>query len=133
MNVLVVDVGGHSVKMLATGQEKPRSFPSGPSLTAALMVAGVKESADGWTYDVLAIGYPGPVLHGRPTGRPRSQSMSRNAEGKHACGPQTVLSCARVIFRSKAESCTNFRRAPRPRSSRHRRRGLLGQMARKYQ
>jgi polyphosphate glucokinase len=70
MNVLVVDVGGHSVKILATGQEKPRGFPSGPSLTAAQMVAGVKESAGDWTYDVLAIGYPGPVLHGRPVTEP---------------------------------------------------------------
>jgi len=70
MNVLVVDVGGHSVKILATGQEKPRSFPSGPSLTAAQMVAGVKEAAGDWTYDVLAIGYPGPVLHGRPVTEP---------------------------------------------------------------
>ena len=70
MNVLVVDVGGHSVKILATGQEKPRGFPSGPSLTAAQMVAGVKESAGDWTYDVLSIGYPGPVLHGRPVTEP---------------------------------------------------------------
>jgi polyphosphate glucokinase len=70
MNVLVVDVGGHSVKILATGQEKPRSFPSGPSLTAVQMVAGVKESAGDWTYDVLSIGYPGPVLHGRPVTEP---------------------------------------------------------------
>ena len=70
MNVLVADVGGHSVKLLATGQDKPRSFPSGPSLTAVQMVAGVKESAGDWTYDVLAIGYPGPVLHGRPVTEP---------------------------------------------------------------
>ena len=70
MNVLVVDVGGHKVKILVTGQEKPREFPSGPDLTAGQMVAGVKKLAEGWTYDVVAIGYPGPVLHGRPVAEP---------------------------------------------------------------
>ena len=70
MNVLAVDVGGHKVKILATGQVEPREFPSGPNLTAEQMVAGVKKLAEGWNYDVVAIGYPGPVLHGRPVTEP---------------------------------------------------------------
>ena len=45
MNVLVVDVGGTHVKLLATGQSEPRKFVSGPTLTAEQMVAGVKEFA----------------------------------------------------------------------------------------
>jgi polyphosphate glucokinase len=72
MNVLVVDVGGHSVKILATGQHEPREFPSGPTLTAEQMVAGVKKLAGDWNYDALAIGYPGPVLHGRPVIEPHN-------------------------------------------------------------
>jgi polyphosphate glucokinase len=68
--VLVVDVGGTSIKILATGQDEHRSFPSGPKLTAAQMVAGVKKRARDWKYDVLSIGYPGPVLHGRPMAEP---------------------------------------------------------------
>ncbi len=70
MNVLVVDVGGHSVKILATGQDEPRTLPSGPTLTAEQMAAGVKKLAEDWNYDVLAIGYPGPVLHSRPVAEP---------------------------------------------------------------
>jgi polyphosphate glucokinase len=70
MRVLVVDVGGHSVKVLATGQDQPRQIPSGPTLTAEQMVAGVKELAGDWNYDVVAVGYPGPVLHGRPVAEP---------------------------------------------------------------
>ena len=70
MNVLVVDVGGHSVKILATGQSEARTFPSGPTLTAEQMVAEVKELARDWKYDVVTIGYPGPVLHGRPVAEP---------------------------------------------------------------
>jgi polyphosphate glucokinase len=70
MSVLVVDVGGTHVKLLATGQSEPRKFVSGPTLTAEQMVAGVQELARDWAYDVVAIGYPGPVLHCRPVAEP---------------------------------------------------------------
>ena len=46
-NVLVVDVGGTSVKILATGQKQHRSFPSGPTLTPKRMVSEVKKLASG--------------------------------------------------------------------------------------
>jgi polyphosphate glucokinase len=70
MNVLVVDVGGTHVKILAIGQTEPREFLSGPSLTAEQMVASVKDLAGDWKYDVVSVGYPGPVLHGRPVAEP---------------------------------------------------------------
>ncbi len=66
MKILVVDVGGTNVKILATGQTEIRKFPSGPEMTAEGMVSGVKELAKEWKYDVVSIGYPGPVLRGRP-------------------------------------------------------------------
>ena len=72
MNVLTVDVGGTNVKILATGQDKPREFPSGPKLTPKEMVAGVKKLAQGWKYDAVSIGYPGVVIHGRPVSEPRN-------------------------------------------------------------
>jgi polyphosphate glucokinase len=68
--VLVVDVGGTSVKILTTGQDEHRSFPSGPTLTPEQMVSGVEKLARGWSYDAISIGYPGPVLHGRPIAEP---------------------------------------------------------------
>ena len=70
--VLVVDVGGTSVKILATGQTERRSFPSGPTLTPRRMVSGVKKIASGWTYDMISIGYPGTVLHSRPIAEPHN-------------------------------------------------------------
>jgi len=70
MRVLVVDVGGTRVKVLATGEKAPREFASGPTLTAEQMVAGVRTAAAGWKYDAVSIGYPGPVLHGRPVAEP---------------------------------------------------------------
>src|SRR5215813_2872943 len=66
MHVLVVDVGGTHVKVLATGQNAAREFPSGPTLTAEQMVAGVKKLTEDWKYDAVAIGYPGPVINNRP-------------------------------------------------------------------
>jgi len=70
MNVLVIDIGGTHVKILATGQDTHREFPSGSTLTAAEMVVGVKQAAGDWNYQVVSIGYPGPVLHGRPVAEP---------------------------------------------------------------
>jgi polyphosphate glucokinase len=52
MNVLVVDIGGTYVKILATGQKERRRFESGPNMTPQLMVAGVKKLAADWKYDV---------------------------------------------------------------------------------
>ena len=69
-SVLVIDVGGTSVKILATGQPESRSFRSGPKLTPRRMVSGVKKLAADWTYDAVSIGYPGPVLSGRPSAEP---------------------------------------------------------------
>jgi polyphosphate glucokinase len=70
--VLVIDIGGTSVKILATGQTERRSFPSGKVLTPAKMVAGVKKLAKDWKYDVVSIGYPGPVREGRPAVEPHN-------------------------------------------------------------
>jgi polyphosphate glucokinase len=70
MKVLVIDVGGTSVKILATDQDPPRAFPSGPGLTPQQMVAGAGQTAAGWDYEAVSVGYPGPVLSGRPVSDP---------------------------------------------------------------
>jgi polyphosphate glucokinase len=72
VNVLVIDVGGTHVKILATGQKQFREFPSGPTLTAKQMVAGVKKLAGDWKYDAVSIGYPGPVIRNRPLAEPHN-------------------------------------------------------------
>ena len=70
--VLVIDVGGTSVKILASGQGARRSSPSGPKFTAKQMVSAVDKLATDWAYDVISIGYPGPVLNGRPLAEPHN-------------------------------------------------------------
>jgi len=70
--ILVIDVGGTNVKMLASGQKEPRRFPSGPKLTAADMVKQVKEVTKDWQYDRVALGYPGPIINERPLREPHN-------------------------------------------------------------
>jgi polyphosphate glucokinase len=70
VNVLVVDVGGTNVKVLATGQPAMRKIASGPALTPAAMVEAVKSLTADWAYDVVALGYPGPVVHDAPFKEP---------------------------------------------------------------
>ena len=72
MKVLAIDIGGTHVKMLATGQKEHREFESGKTLTPRKMIAGVRTLAKGWNYDVISIGYPGPVLHNRPVAEPHN-------------------------------------------------------------
>jgi polyphosphate glucokinase len=72
MNVLAIDIGGTHVKILASGHKKHREFASGPTLTPAMMVAEVQKIAQGWFYDVVSIGYPGPVRKNRPIAEPRN-------------------------------------------------------------
>jgi polyphosphate glucokinase len=72
MNVLVVDVGGTHVKVLATGQREERKFVSGPTMTAKQMISGVRKITEDWSYDVVSIGYPGPVLHGHLVAEPHN-------------------------------------------------------------
>src|SRR5579872_2819039 len=72
--VLVVDVGGTHLKILASGQRTPRKTASGPKMTARLMCNWVKKASSDWTYEVAAVGYPGPVVHGRPVHEPYNMS-----------------------------------------------------------
>ncbi|HXI50706.1 MAG TPA: ROK family protein [Candidatus Saccharimonadales bacterium] len=72
MKVLAVDIGGTHVKILANGQETHRQFDSGPTLTPKEMVSQVRKLASDWEYDSVSVGYPGPVLHGRPISEPHN-------------------------------------------------------------
>jgi polyphosphate glucokinase len=70
MNILVIDIGGTWVKVLATGQTEPRKFASGSALTPGQMVREAKEATADWKYDFVSMGYPGLVLNGRPVKEP---------------------------------------------------------------
>jgi hypothetical protein len=68
--VLVIDIGGSNVKLFATGHPGRVKIPSGPGLTPRQLVQGVKAATAGWAYDVVTIGYPGPIVRGRISREP---------------------------------------------------------------
>lgn len=70
MKVLVIDVGGSHVKLLATGRRRRRRFESGPTLTPGDLVERVRELTSDWPHDVIALGYPGAVGPNRPEAEP---------------------------------------------------------------
>jgi polyphosphate glucokinase len=70
--VLAIDIGGSHVKMKLSPDSEKRKFRSGPTLTAKKMVARVLRLTEDWTYDVVSIGYPGPVIHNRPLAEPHN-------------------------------------------------------------
>lgn len=70
--ILVIDIGGTNVKILATGQKEVRKIPSGPTLTPSKMVDEVKKNSADWEYEAISIGFPGPVVHGHPLREPKN-------------------------------------------------------------
>jgi predicted NBD/HSP70 family sugar kinase len=70
--ILVVDVGGTHIKMLATGQKEARKIASGPTMTAGKMVRVVKECVKDWKYDRVSLGYPGPIINGHALREPHN-------------------------------------------------------------
>ena len=72
MKVLVVDIGGTAIKLLATGRRTPVRIPSGPTMTAKRMVQLVRQAVADWDYSYVSIGYPGPVKDGKPVKEPKN-------------------------------------------------------------
>jgi polyphosphate glucokinase len=72
VKILVIDVGGTHVKVLATGEQSQREVASGPTLTAAQMVGAVKALTPDWSYEKISIGFPGPIVHGRIPNEPHN-------------------------------------------------------------
>ena len=68
--VLAIDIGGTHVKVMTNKARIKREFESGPKLSAKEMVRQVKALTRDWSYDVISVGYPGPVVHERPVTQP---------------------------------------------------------------
>src|SRR5258708_31407059 len=72
MSVLAGDVGGSRVKVVAGTQAEARRFDAGTKLAPHGMVRGVQKISSDWTYDVISIGFPGPVLRNVPVSEPHN-------------------------------------------------------------
>jgi polyphosphate glucokinase len=72
MTTLVIDIGGTNVKVMLPGRPEPVKIPSGKSMTPKKMVGAIRDVTKDWQYDNIAIGYPGPVVKGRPAREPHN-------------------------------------------------------------
>jgi polyphosphate glucokinase len=72
LNILTVDVGGTHVKVMCNTSPEERKAESGPQMTADKLVATVKAMAHDWDFDVITLGYPGSVLHGKIAHEPHN-------------------------------------------------------------
>jgi polyphosphate glucokinase len=69
MEILVVDIGGISIK-LAMRNLEVISIPTPEQMSPRQLVQLVTAATDNWRYDCVSIGYPGPVRHDRPLREP---------------------------------------------------------------
>jgi polyphosphate glucokinase len=72
MKILVIDIGGTNIKVASSDKRVPIKIPSGPTMTAEQMTKDVLAATQGWAYDCISIGYPGPVVHDRPLAEPHN-------------------------------------------------------------
>jgi predicted NBD/HSP70 family sugar kinase len=70
--VLVIDIGGSNVKLRKSNGRQTIKFKSGRKVTPEEMLAQVLSLTQEWQYDVISIGFPGPVVHGRPAVGPEN-------------------------------------------------------------
>jgi polyphosphate glucokinase len=63
------------VKFMTDKERTKRAFASGPDLSAKAMVRQVKALTKDWSYDVISIGYPGPVINNRPLSKPHNLGL----------------------------------------------------------
>jgi polyphosphate glucokinase len=68
--ILVVDIGGTKLKVLASGATEPRKATSGKRMTPTKMVETVRTLAVGWEYEAVSMGYPGLVGRSGPRAEP---------------------------------------------------------------
>ncbi len=67
MDVLVIDIGGSNIKILATGQPERIKIPSGVDFTPSQLVASVQKATKeaNWKFEVVTVGFPGMVKQGK--------------------------------------------------------------------
>lgn len=70
--ILVVDIGGSNIKLLATGAEKRIKFLSGPKLTPERLIPQIQEATSHWDYDAVSVGCPCSVINNTPIKSPRN-------------------------------------------------------------
>lgn len=92
MKVLMIDVGGTSVKLMVSGRADHRQFSSGRGLTPAKMIQGVLANTGDWDFEVVTFGYPGIVRSGRIAAEPHNLARGwLDFDFEHALGRPTRI------------------------------------------
>jgi polyphosphate glucokinase len=68
--VLVIDVGGSKIKLRKSDSPHTLKFESGPKMTPSEMVVQTLLLTAKWEFEVVSIGFAGPVVHGKPASDP---------------------------------------------------------------
>lgn len=72
MDVLVIDIGGSSVKLWHTSHQEHRKFESGKAFTPEALIEQTQAAVKDWTYEAVALGLPCRVRGGRPVEDPQN-------------------------------------------------------------
>src|SRR5438067_5900472 len=72
MKILVIDVGGSHLKLMVSDSDERRKVDSGPDLVPKQLVKQVRELTQDWKFDVISIGFPAPIVHGKPAHEPNN-------------------------------------------------------------
>ncbi len=92
MKILAIDIGGTNVKVKCSESDEARRFPSGKELSAKQMVDGVVELTKDWSYEVLTVGFPGPIVKGKIAKEPANLGQGWvNYDFEHGFGKPTKL------------------------------------------
>ncbi len=108
--ILVIDIGGTNLKIRCTGGRLVK-VPSGPTMTAAQMVAVVKKVSASWKFDAVSIGYPGPVKNNQPMSEPHNLGggwVKHNFKKAFACPVKIINDAAMQALGSHAGGRTLF-------------------------
>ncbi|MDR7128159.1 putative NBD/HSP70 family sugar kinase [Algoriphagus sp. 4150] len=95
--ILVIDIGGSNVKILATGAAERIKIPSGADFKPEEMVELVKENASQWEFDMITIGFPGVVKDNRIVSEPVNLG-----EGWNTFDYQAAFNCPIKIINDAA-------------------------------
>lgn len=71
-HILVVDVGGMHVKLRIDARGPIHKFVSGPKMSPLIMMRQILKLTRNLSFDVVSIGYPGLVFHGRIAAEPHN-------------------------------------------------------------
>ena len=70
--VLAIDIGGSHIKMKRSNAEEELGEASGPDFNPKSMLTAIKRLTQDKPFDMVSVGYPGPVVHNRILAEPHN-------------------------------------------------------------